>query len=1178
MAGFFDERLGPTVSGAKDAWQQYVEETEKNRLAHLAGVPIGSLSEVGKLAGALKATIAVPAEALTQVAAKATGATSLRGQAAVDVPKVELPRVNVEDPKVANWLQVIYGKNGEHWDESPEQAFETSEGRARLAAIKHLVTTDPAYQERRAYWKERITDPVDRWNTMFAEYKESRKPDASIVPKTYAGWAAEQGLITAATGGLAEAPAIAQGLSKGVPLAKLLRTAAVEASPAAFARDAARVGVLGGSALAQLAKAVPMQTGFLTGAAIGAIENPEHPFLGAAGGAALGTGAGAVAERLGAKLAGTALDRAASSLGSKLFAAAARDPRRWEQLLGAGNYPGMSMLGGAVGAGLVGAMDETNPEEKALLNAAIGLGIPATAKYLTKIPFPGLSRIGMSLAPTGAGAVLGAIAGNTIAPPEDDETFLGQAAKGALGGAIAANVAVGGARALGVGAQSVLYETGGDFHKAGAFLARLIPLDVVRNLKNPATGKPMFAHPIGLLQQASDNVAMEVHQETQKIAEVLQAIPASKRTSAQFRSDLFKVMRATGAKGAVKNPAALFGVDDDALNLAHHLRGEFDRLFWEKVERGDLKREQYREGYIPSIIDMKEFRRHIQGRFLRSPTAVQRFRASLPDEFLKSEAAKAIAEDPRNLALFNPDQLPQHFGPREAQALQQVFQRAEAHNIEPRSVLEILSSRKPIEAEDINLLAALRGAVGKEAPPENIFDATLLERKEGTKLPLLDDPLRAYLRDVEKNARKRNFGPLIEPVKDPETGKVLSESPIQASLREMGGKFPEHQKVLVDVTKSVMGYPRPIDEAMDTIAETIFKDPESWRVGSRMLKDLTYAGALGLKPAAAVRNLFSYMMTGSALGKDDAISGALVAQKDWNFWRNEAIQNRALANEFADELDEIREVLPGGLGMFSEKSREFAQTMLKMQHFTEERFRTWTNTSAMLKVLRERGNFDPSYLRGVDAAGVRKMIAAAQKTNTNEAWWDVARLVGKKTTDLVAWRYGPAGQGVIPQGRTTKLFAMFSSWPLNYASLLLHWGSEGRVQHIVNMGVAAALVDKMALEGLGLTRTTGLTAMGEGQEKDVFNAIPSGPIDTSLAPIPRAALGAGQALSGALSQDRGAWREGTRAVTRNVPTIFGLGRVEPAWRGMKDAEDERKKEALIRLLYGGTPQRLGDAE
>ena len=1177
MAGFFDERLGPAVSGAKNAWDEYVAETEKNRLAHLAGFPIGSLSELGKLAGAAKATIAVPAEALTQGAAQWAGATSLRGQAAVNVPKLELPRVNVEDPKVANWLQVIYGKNGEHWDESPEQAFETSDGRARLAALKHLVTTDPAYQERRAYWKSRITDPVDRWNTMFAEYKESRKPDASIVPKTYAGWAAEQGLITAATGGLAEAPAIAQGLAKGVPLAKLIRTATAEASPAAFARDVARVGVLGGSALAQLAKAVPMQTGFLTGAAIGAIENPEHPYLGAAGGAALGTGAGALAEKFGAKLAGTAIDRAASSLGSKLFAAAARDPRRWETLLGAGNYPGMSALGGAVGAGLVGAMDETDPEEKALLNAAIGLAIPATAKYLTKIPFPGLGRIGLSLAPTAVGAIGGAIAGNTIAPPEEDETFLGQAVKGALGGAVLGTAAMGGARALGVGAKSLLYDPSGEFHAAGGFLARLVPLDVLRNLKNPATGTPLFAHPIGLLQTARDNGVMEVHQETQKIAEVLGAIPASKRTSPEFRSDLFKAMRATGAKGAVKNPAALFGVDDDALNLASHLRGEFDRLFWEKVDRGDLKPEQYIEGYVPRMIDMKEFRRSLEGRFLRSPTSVQRFRASLPDEFLSSPAAQAIAEDPANLALFNRDQLPQHFGPREAQALQQVFRKAGEYNIEPRSVLEILSSRKPIEAEDVNLLAALRGAVREEAPPENVFDATLLERRK-TKLPLLDDPLRAYLRDVERNARKRNFGPLIEPVKDPVTGEVTVLSPIQAALKQIGPKFPEHQKVLVDVTKSVMGYPRPIDEAMDTIAETIFKDPDSWRAGSRMLKDLTYAGALGLKPAAAVRNLFSYMMTGSALGKDDAISGALVAQKDWNFWREQATQNGSLANEFADELDEIREVLPGTLGMMSEKSREFAQTMLKMQHFTEEKFRTWTNTSAMLKVLRERGNFDPSYLRGVDAEAVKKALTVAQKTNTNEAWWDVARLVGKKTTDLVAWRYGPAGQGVIPQGRTTKLFTMFSSWPLNYASLLLHWGSEGRVQHIVNMGVAAALVDKMALEGLGLTRATGLTSMGEGRENDVFNAIPSGPLDTSLAPIPRALIGAGQAAVGALSQDRGAFREGTRAVTRNIPTIFGLGRVEPAWRGMKDAEDERKKEALIRLLYGGTPQRPGDAE
>lgn len=687
----------------------------------------------------------------------------------------------------------------------------------------------------------------------------------------------------------------------------------------------------------------------------------------------------------------------------------------------------------------------------------------------------------------------------------------------------------------------------------------------------------MFAHPVGALQTASDNVAFEVHQETQRVAEALSAIPAKKRTSPDFRRQLFEAMRATGPNGTVKDPSKVFHLDDDALQLAHTMRGEFDRLFWEKVARGEMKPEQYIEGYVPRMIDMRQFRSGLEGTFLRSPTDVRNFRKMVSEEFLASGVAEKIADDPTQLALFNPDQLPKGFGPREAKALQTIFGKAKEYNVFPKSVLEILSSRKPLDAEQINLLGALRGVVGKEEIPENIFDSALLKRKKGTKLPTLDDPLQGYLRAVEKNARKRNFGPLIEPVKDV-NGKVISPSPLQASLDDMGARFPEHQKVLAEITKSVMGYPRPIDEAIDTVAEVMFKNPESWRVGSRMLKDLTYAGALGMKPAAGIRNLFSYMMTGTALGKDDAISGALIAEKNFDFWRNEALQNRALANEFADELDEIREVLPGALGYMSEKSRDYARTMLGMQHYTEEKFRTWTNTSAMLKVLRERGNFDPSYLREADRLEVQKLLAAARKAGTDEAWWDAARVVGKKTTDLVAWRYGPAGTGPIPQGRSTKLVSMFTSWPLNYASLLQHWASSGRTQHIVNMGVAASLIDKFAVEAFGYTRATGLTSQGEGQERDVASAIPSGPFDLAIPPIPRALYGAQQLAYGAVSGNQGDIREGKMALRRNLSTTLGMGRGESFWRGMEDAGEENTPDAMIRLLLGGTPQRARDAE
>lgn len=90
--------------------------------------------------------------------------------------------------------------------------------------------------------------------------------------------------------------------------------------------------------------------------------------------------------------------------------------------------------------------------------------------------------------------------------------------------------------------------------------------------------------------------------------------------------------------------------------------------------------------------------------------------------------------------------------------------------------------------------------------------------------------------------------------------------------------------------------------------------------------------------------------------------------------------------------------------------------------------------------------------------------------------------------------------------------------------------------------------------------------------------LPSGPFDWAIAPLPRLLVGAGQAIGGSAMQDETLAREGGAQIKRNLSTIFGLGAVPRAWQGMKNAEEGRKREAYIRLLFGGTPQREGDAE
>ena len=1155
-----------------------------------------SLRGLGHLLRTARAGAEVVAEPLTQAAAEATGQENLRGLASQRVPRYEgVKPLNTEDPAVGKRLALIYGPNLEHWDESPDQAMQSVEGRARVKVLRDLMFADSSYKERRQYWREHIPDEQARLLTMYSEYRESRKADAKGTPETYLGWAATTGAEQMGLGALMEAPAIGKALAAGKPIGQILKAVAAEGTPFGFLRDAGRMTIGAGTVAGNFASALPKTTGALIGGGIGAAENPEHPVLGFLGGTAAGIGAGALAGKIGEKLAGTMIDRAASSLSSKILTAVAANPNRWEALLGVGQYPGISMAGTALGSGLVGLMDETDPLEKGLLNAALGLALPVTSKYLVKIPFPGLSRFGTTLAAPVGGAIAGVVGGagmraakNAIfGPPEEppDDTILGRALKdAAVGSGVALSASVlRGIKGASLPTSALLYDSGGDLNPLGDFLYHVLPLDVTRNMRNPSTGQHLMGDSVGMLQDANENVMARVHERMSEVAQAIRSSGVSPKRlwSEDFQQQLFSAMRKTGAGGMVKpeDIASVASFGDDVLELAGPMRKMFDDLFLAKIDRGDLTWDNYIHGYVPKMIDQRAFRSEFKGyqRLLETRVVhnLQRkgvFSVPIPDDVHDpTELYRRVREGSIQTEIPT---LKDSFTEQDARDLMRVQTVADRMNINRRSAVEILRRGQSLVDEPVSILKEMRKIIsGSDDIPGEPFDPSA-ERRQRTNIPYEKNPMKVLLRSIVKDARREFYGPLTTPIKD-EAGKVIQDSPLQAAINNIGPEFPQHQKLVADIAKSVMGYPSKMDEVVERLGERWFSNPETAPTSTRIVKDLTYAGALGMKPATGIRNLFSYMLTGSALGKEDAIQGFAQAQKNWEFWKSEALNNKALSNEVLDELEAARDIPAGNLGKISETSRAFAEAMLGIQHFTEEKFRTWTNTSAMLKVLRERSAFNPGYLRDLDAARAREMLA---KASTDEDWWNAARYIGKKTTDLVAWKYGPGGTGPALQGRTEKLFMMFSSWPLNYASLLQHWAANGRTQHILNMGVAAAILDKMAIEKFGYTRLTGLSGQGESREQDIFMGLPSGPFDWAMAPLPRALVGVGQAVGGAAMQDEALSREGGAQIKRNLSTIFGLGAVPRAWQGMKDAEEERKRQAYIRLLWGGTPQREEDAE
>lgn len=1206
---FFDDRLRAAYEELKRAASAGVTPAKPFTVNPLDVSLLGSgasLRNIGESLRALRTGVEVPAEAATQLAAKATGTETWRGLPEVNVPGVDLPRLNAEDPEVSKVLHTVYGKNLEHWGESPAEAVKTADGQQRMLALQQLIEADDAYAPRIRYWEERIPDDVARWDTIRSEYKQSRKRDVVGSPRTNLGWAATTAAEQMALGALMEAPAISKAFAAGKPTADILKAVATEGTPFGFIRDATRLGIGAGSVASDFVRTLPKTTGALVGGAAGAAENPEHPWIGGIGGALAGAGAGHVASKLGGKLADTMFGRAASSLGTKILSVAAENPRRWDALLGAGNYPGVSMAGTALGAGAVGLMDETDPLEKGLLNAALGLALPVTAKYLTKIPFPGLSALGKALgvgeiettlaAPVG-GAMAGVVGGAGVramidamfGPPEEprEGTVFERALHDAMiGSGVAMSASV--AKSLmggGLGTK-LLYKPSGDFNPLGDIIYHLLPLEHTRNLKNPLTGEHLMGPGVGMTQDAQEALYAAIHARSAEVADTMKAagIPREKLDSEAFQDQLFRAMRKTGAGGMVKpgDIPAMLKLDDDALALAGPLRAHFDDMFLRKIDRGEMTWDQYIHGYVPKMLDPNAFRAEFKDyRVLLAPSSVHDLqRKGIFD--LQTPKGKNRITDPAelvrevkagNIRGSNPD-LPKQFTEDDARMLLRVDEVSRRFRINRRSTVEILRQGQSMVDEPVSIARQMRRlATGKAEDPGEPFDP-FSERRKRTRIPYETNPVKILLRSIVKDARKEFYGPLTTPIKNAE-GKIIQESPLQQAIDNIGRGYPEHQKLLADIAKSVMGYPSKWDEKWESWGESFFKNPQTAPILVRIAKDLTYAGALGWKISTGIRNLFSYMMTGSALGLEDAIQGQIHAQKNWDFWMKEAVNNRALSNEILDELDFARDIPQGNLGKISETARYYTEAMLSIQKFTEEKFRTWTNTAAMLKVLRERGNFNPSYLRDLDAAKAKDLIA---KASTEEEWWDVARFIGKKTTDLVAWKYGPGGTGPSLQGKTNKLFTMFTSWPLNYASLLQHWAAQGRTQHILNMGVAAAILDKIAIEKFGYTRLTGLSAQGESREQDVFMGMPAGPFDFGVPPIPRALWGAGKGFVGSFSQDPAIAAEGGAEMKRNVPTISGLGAVPRAWQGMKDAEDARKRETYIRLLFGGTPQREEDAE
>lgn len=863
-------RLKATATGVEDAWKDWLLSQPMLQPPPPEGeapnYPVGETG--GKLWDAIKATGGIASEAATQAVSgfesKQGGAVTdlakaalpppppgesawtpeeMRGQTAVDVPGVDLPPLP-DNPDLRAHLQTIYGPEGEHWGESPNpEVAATPEGSERLRILAEMAKHDPSYNDPNnpespyQKWKQRfgsldpatgkyeVTDPHQQdafAQTVLSEYKQSRKKDASINPSTIAGQFAGVETTNKLLGVAFETPAVIQAVRKGVPLAEAIKTAMLEGSPEALARDALRWGgAVAPTALAGPFKVAPKLASATVGSGIGAyLAGPDNRVEGALTGAGAGLVAGAAGEKvvpaLSKLLTNTAVAKAGRIISNAAGDVLAENPNRWEKLLGPSGYKGAGALySGAVNAA-IGATDENDPMAHAVINGAIGLALPVTMAKLTDVSIPGLRAFGTKLSTPVFGAMAGALAGpsvrHLVGIEDPTDNVLGNAAYDSLAGAAAFT----GIKGLGVGGIKLLQAAGklpevnpsflayartGDLTDPVAVAAQVIPTDRLRSVVNPVKGTMMMNEPLSGAQARwegwqDDRLAWRARRD-QEFAQIFPGENPAQRAKVK------PLVESLGRGGSpIDTPEAKATLDrasPEEIQQALATRGVFDRLLRENIDAGLLKPEDAIENYYGKVVDTHAVRESFgRSSLVRSKTWVTQrgipgilnkidqsqkldpdliLQLGAPDEatvgWLLREKPTALLQGAAKGGWF---ELPGNVTSEEMGALSELFKNAEQWYVDPKSAAEMAVYGGRAQEMKTSALGLLKGlGRGTVDDPGQVFDPHLIARRPGTKFPTVDDPYEVITELEEKFLRKKWWGDYLEPTKAPKPPKVLSE-------------------------------------------------------------------------------------------------------------------------------------------------------------------------------------------------------------------------------------------------------------------------------------------------------------------------------------------------------------------------------------------------------------------
>lgn len=1170
-------RVRAGVQSAKDAWND-------PRMSEWNFTPRG-IWESTKAAGRFVARVGqIPFEVIDSAAQQEPNLpTSQWGVQSRPAPATVSP-INGEAKDVwGPMLQALYGHDGEHWDETASQMQQdpSGDGLDRLHTWAYLIQNDPVYKPRYDMLARTIKDPEALWNTAIGEYKEARKADASVA------WD----------------PASTQVAMMVLPEARALGRlgGAVAAGKVGLGEAAVAAGmkVSGGEALLQLGK----------GAKVLGTEGAAY-----AGKILLKTG-GATGRYFFPNLAPKVVEAATKLQATPLWTTAAREARGWatvgktavKAIDGAVDFPSYGELAAragitpevapawaatAGGGALWGAISSGGEAGAIGAGAALGAALPGV-----------LSRPG-ALRQAAVGALAGYSAGrltNRMTGTEDADTY--GAWIGALGGVGA------GALWKAFGAPSfmrdLIWKSTGDLNGVGRVLVRYLPQADVANIV-AGSPHPEVAAELARTWQLRDTQLKLADESRQRMYQRVMEAVGDKANDYEWRKNVLRpALQATGRGAQSVDYWQLLGKDPSdpemkrAMDAARGVRLALDDWFNELTEAGIIKPSDYIDHYIPLVLDKPKFWKMFtdlpEGKNLMSPahaaTLHTAFFDSLGDFHQPITIAGKQYNGMRALLYDNPDMFFQnisrkadgwYFTPtgdrlkylddtriRELESVRLV---SKAVGVHPGTAINILRN---YEEPQFTLLGS---RLSPERLPENLLLPHALERA-GSNLPFVDDPLDSIVRYVEKSARKMYLEPLVKSMEvELPNGRKIKTTPLLQSLDDtLRRQHAEGlRNFIVEDLRNLMGMPKKegdgwsVERFLEDFAFKLHPDaPGQGRIASRMILESHYLGALGFAPGKAIRNLWGGLLTSTHLGGDYFSSGLVEFHRAPEKYTKMAAEFGALRN-FAPEITELARL--NEASTFGKVWKKFSSSGLKMFRDADDFMRSRSFTAGYMKAAAEREATTFEGFRKSVAGRLEALQAEAIRKGTPEAWHRFAGEFGARTADLTQWVYGKEGAPLAFQGPGGAIAGAFLQWPINYASLLTNWMAQGQHRKIVNMTLAASIIDRLARDELGINRFTGLS--GQGQNSSSGFDIPSpfsvatiAPQEAISAPIAAAGavVGVGMAL---LDPSNPAVADVGRSIEHNLflPGQFGLN----WYRALRELEDGEPRRALYRAI-GYTP-------